>query len=70
MNLRNLDQLDPNLLPGLLNTALRNDCGSLEDLLRTHDLDEEKLSEKMKNLGFRYEPEVNQFRPLRSEESD
>lgn len=70
MNLRNLDQLDPNLLPGLLNTALRNDCESLVDLLRTHDLDEEKLSEKMKNLGFHYEPEVNQFRPLRSEESD
>ncbi|MEM6915471.1 MAG: DUF4250 domain-containing protein [Verrucomicrobiota bacterium] len=64
MNLQNLDQLDPNLLPGLLNTALRNDCESLEDLLRTHDLDEETLSEKMKNLGYGYEPEVNQFRPL------
>ena len=63
MNLQNFEKLDPNLLPGLLNIALRNDCDSLEDLLRTHDLDVEPLLEKMKNLGFRYEPEVNQFRP-------
>lgn len=64
MNLKNFDQLDPNLLLGLLNTALRNDCESLEDLLRTHDVESGPLLEKMKILGFQYEPEVNQFRPL------
>ena len=63
MNLRNFDKLDPNLLPGLLNTALRNDCESLADLIRTHDLDQEALEKKLKHLGYQYVAEVNQFRP-------
>ncbi|MDF1825515.1 MAG: DUF4250 domain-containing protein [Verrucomicrobiales bacterium] len=68
MNLSNFDQLDPNLLPGLLNTALRNDCESLDDLARTHDLDQEALEQKLKHLGYHYVAEVNQFRPLRGTE--
>lgn len=67
MNLRHFDKLDPNLLPGLLNTALRNDSESLEDLVRTHDLDGEALAQKLKHLGYEYVAEVNQFRPLRDE---
>ncbi|MDF2376933.1 MAG: DUF4250 domain-containing protein [Verrucomicrobiales bacterium] len=64
MNLKQFDKLDPNLLPGLLNTALRNDCDNLEDLARTHDLDQEALEQKLKHLGYRYVAGVNQFRPV------
>ena len=67
MNLKNFEQLDPNLLPGLLNTALRNDCDSLEDLVRTHDLNQEVLMLKLQTLGYAYRSEVNQFRPIREE---
>ncbi|MEM7602210.1 MAG: DUF4250 domain-containing protein [Verrucomicrobiota bacterium] len=64
MNLRHFEKLDPNLLPGLINTTLRNDCESLEDLERTHDLDHETLIKKLKHLGYEYVAEVNQIRPI------
>lgn len=64
MNLRHFEKLDPNLLPGLVNTALRNDCDNLEDLLRTHDLEEDALVGKLRELGYAYEPVGNQFRPV------
>lgn len=56
--------MDPNLLPGLLNTALRNDFDDLEDLVSTHDLDREKLENRLTEIGFRYFPENRQFRPI------
>ena len=62
MNLSNALQMDPNLLLGLLNTELRNHCDSLEDLVKTHDIDPQLLSEKMAVAGYVYHPEQNQFR--------
>lgn len=64
MNLSHFETLDPQLLPGLLNTALRNDCEDLHDLLRTYDLDEEKLTRRMEELGYRYCRDTHQFRPI------
>ena len=63
MNLTRFETLDPNLLPGLANTALRNDCEDLHDLLRTHDLDEEQFLARMREIGYEYCPTSNQFRP-------
>lgn len=62
MDLSNYLQMDPNLLVGLLNTELRNHCDSLDDLVKTHDLDESALTEIMANAGFIYQPGQNQFR--------
>lgn len=62
MDLSNYLQMDPNLLVGLLNTELRNHCDSLEDLVKTYDLDEAALIEIMANAGFVYQPTQNQFR--------
>jgi hypothetical protein len=62
MDLSNYLQMDPNLLVGLLNTELRNHCDSLDDLVKTHDLDPEKLVEKMAKADFVYQPQQNQFR--------
>lgn len=63
MNLSHYERLDPNLLPGLANTALRNDCADLHDLLRTHDLEEEPFLRRMEEIGYVYCPESRQFRP-------
>lgn len=63
MNLSRYATMDRNLLPGLVNTCLRNDCQDLHDLLRTHDLDEDPFLERMRDIGYRYCPESNQFRP-------
>jgi len=64
MKLSSFQTMDPNLLPGLVNTALRNDCDDLDDLVRTHDIDREALETRMESLGYRYVAETNQFRPV------
>lgn len=63
MKLSSFQTMDANLLPGLVNTALRNDCDDLDDLVRTHDIDREQLEMKMAELGYRYIRNINQFRP-------
>lgn len=62
MDLSNFRNMDPHLLVGLLNTDLRNNCDSLEDLVKTHNLDPEVLLEKMVAAGYEYQPSQNQFR--------
>lgn len=55
-------QMDPHLLVGLVNTELRNEADSLEDLCRTHDIDAVALSERLTSAGYEYQEEQNQFR--------
>jgi len=62
MDLSSFSTMDPHLLVGLVNTELRNNCHSLEDLVRTHDLDEESLIERLGQGDYAYRPEQNQFR--------
>jgi hypothetical protein len=64
MKLSSFQTMDPLLLPGMVNTALRNDCEDLDDLVRTHDIDREALEAKMESLGFSYLKESNQFRAI------
>lgn len=62
MDLTNYLAMDPHLLFGLVNTELRNHSESLEDLVKTHDLDPEALVEKLGKAGYSYRPELKQFR--------
>lgn len=62
VNLSHYLTMDPHLLLGLLNTELRNHCDSIDDLVKTHHLDEERLIEKMAAADYVYHPELNQFR--------
>ena len=62
MNLSKSLAMDPHLLVGLLNTELRNQCDSLDDLVKTHNLDPGPLIGKMAAAGYTYQPEQNQFR--------
>ena len=64
MKLSAFQTMDPLLLPGMVNTALRNDCEDLDDLVRTHDLDREALEKRMEGIGYRYVTTTNQFRPI------
>ena len=43
MSLENYEKTDPHLLVGLVNTELRNHSESLEDLCKTHGIDEATL---------------------------
>lgn len=62
MNLAHYPDMDPHLLLGLLNTELRNHCDSLDDLVKTHNLDPEALVAKMAAAGYIYQPQQRQFR--------
>ncbi len=62
MDLSRYRQMDPHLLLGLVNTELRNHCDSLEDLVKTHDLDEKALRARLKEGGYEYRDGQNQFR--------
>jgi hypothetical protein len=62
MNLTDFATMDPHLLVGLVNTELRNHSDSLEDLVKTHNLDQLLLEEKLAAADYIYRPEQNQFR--------
>lgn len=62
MDLSRYRKMDPHLLLGLVNTELRNHCDSLDDLVKTHDLDEQALRTKLKEGGYEYQEAQNQFR--------
>ena len=62
MNLSNYLHMDPHLLVGLVNTELRNHCDSLDDLVKTHNLDPTALEERLSAAGYVYHPEQKQFR--------
>lgn len=63
MKLTSYKTMDPHLLLGLVNTALRNNFEDLKDLVRSHDLDQDRLVQRLKDAGYQYNPELNQFRP-------
>lgn len=62
MKLSSYQTMDPHLLVGLVNTALRNDFTDLDDLAATHDLDREILEKKLGDAGYSYVASINQFR--------
>ncbi len=62
MDLSGFLQMDPHLLVGLVNTELRNHCDSLEDLVKTHNLEPAELLGKLAGADYIYQQEQNQFR--------
>ena len=53
---------DPAILLSFVNTRLRDQYPSLEALCDDLDADPVGLTEKLAAIGFRYDPEQNQFR--------
>lgn len=62
MDFSQFEQTDPHLLVGLVNTELRNQSESLDDLCRTHDIPREALEARLAGADYHYQPEQNQFR--------
>ena len=62
MDFSKWQSMDPHLLVGLVNTELRNHSESLDDLVKTHDISEEDLIEKLRAAGYDYRVEQRQFR--------
>lgn len=54
--------MDPHLLVGLVNTELRNHSDDLNDLCRTHDIDQDALVAHLAKSGYDYFPEQGKFR--------
>ncbi len=63
MSFKSYRTMDVQMLLGLVNTALRNDCENLDDLVKRHDLDEAILRERLATISMSYHSDLNQFRP-------
>ncbi len=53
---------DPFMLYSAVNMKLRDMYRSLEELCKSEDIDMDELVNKLKDAGFDYIPETNQFR--------
>lgn len=52
---------DPAILLSYVNTQLRDHADSLDALCRLREIDQTDLREKMKSIGYDYNPTANQF---------
>ena len=52
---------DPVMLLSVINTKLRDEFSSLEDLCRSLDLDPEALCERLRIIDYEYDAQQNQF---------
>jgi hypothetical protein len=62
MDWENFERMDPHLLVGVVNTEIRNRCGSLKELCLTHDIAREVLTAKLAEAGYDFLEEQQQFR--------
>lgn len=62
MSFKNYQSMDVQLLLGLVNTSLRNDCEDLDDLVKKHNLDKAILVDRLQEIGQVYLADINQFR--------
>lgn len=53
---------DPIILLSFVNTKLRDEYASLDELCSALGVDRESLEHKLGDAGFEYVPSVNQFR--------
>lgn len=53
---------DPFMLLSFINMHLRDDGMSLDELCKSLDIDRDNLVKTLKDAGFDYLPEMNQFR--------
>ena len=53
---------DPFILFSYVNTKLRDDYPSLDELCRSLDIDKNTLLKKLQDAGFSYDPATNSFR--------
>ena len=53
---------DPVMLLSYINTQLRDNYKDLEDLCDRLDVSQSEIEEKLGNIGYRYNKDLNQFK--------
>ena len=53
---------NPVMLMSVINTKLRDEYSSRDDLCKSLDIDRASLEARLREAGFEYMPEINQFR--------
>lgn len=53
---------DPILLLSVVNTKLRDNYSSLEELCHAEDADPQEIIQALNAVGYVYQPDLNQFR--------
>lgn len=53
---------DPVMLLSYINTQLRDNYKDLEDLCDRLDVSQSEIEEKLGNIGYRYNRDLNQFK--------
>jgi len=53
---------DSFILLSYINTKLRDNYRSLEELCEAETIDRSELEQKLNDAGFEYMPDINQFR--------
>ena len=53
---------DPVILLSYVNTKLRDEYASLQELCRAEDADPSALTDSLTAIGYRYDEEKNQFK--------
>ncbi|MBD5234196.1 MAG: DUF4250 domain-containing protein [Bacteroidales bacterium] len=53
---------DPFMLLSVVNTRLRDDYPSLDEMCAAENIDRDELCRKLGEAGFEYMPAINQFR--------
>ncbi len=56
------ETMDPYILLSAVNLKLRDHYDSLEELCATHEIDQAILEQRLKDLGYKYDREQNQFK--------
>lgn len=62
ISLKNFASMDPFILYSAVNMQLRDAYSSLEDLCKANEISAAELQEKLKQAGFTYQKEQNQFK--------
>jgi len=62
MDWSKVESMDPDMLVGIVNTALRNHYGDLDELCRAEDVDQDALCQRLASGGYDYNAEAKQFR--------
>ncbi len=62
MEIGHLMSIDGNIVIGIVNEKLRLECDSIDELASRYEWNADELSQKMRDLGFYYDPITNQFK--------
>lgn len=55
------EKIDPNILVSLINTKLRNNYSSLDELCEDLNINRNQLENKLKKIDYHYNTTRNQF---------